>query len=617
MAGGKNVMKQIFRKQIGNKYFAIAVFAIGTVLLGAALYSAPASRSFLSEQVQRSGPSAFSTLSGLNPGEPVGYSIVSGGHVLARGHDKADAKGNFKVPLFADDPVGQTISYNLRIGGKDKPLHLSLRKDQTNDSLQLYGQGLRKFSDIYVGDEKKTAETKADWSGKLQLGIEELDSKLNDDGSFQIALFQNDLLGEIQRENPLTIKIMDTTGGGERDEDGVNEWDDPPDSCSGIRLSICKAKDWVDDEVEEGIVNNYVAFLVMLQEQLTVGMIKYVELVGEFFDAKAQLETQRQFQVMTARAHKDYHPSKQMCEFGTFTKSLAKVEENTKYVSAALNKTLMERYTNVDLTAGAEGPDIDIEARLRQFRTTHCDPKDNNNGLKYMCQHDPTNPKIEDGEEIGGSDPNRLNRDIDFARLVYAPLTLNVVAFIGESGTTDEEEDIIALARNLYWPRALNVLSNKGVENNTPLYLESRRLMAIYNVAHNSLTNLVALKAASPEFEDPEQSSGAFMKALMREFGLLDDEIETIMGESPSYYAQMEMLTKKMYQTPDFYTNLYDKPANVSRIGVSLDAIKLMQMRDWYENALRQEMLASLLVEQGLEKHVQAINQKLPVSASE
>jgi hypothetical protein len=64
-----------------------------------------------------------------------------------------------------------------------------------------------------------------------------------------------------------------------------------------------------------------------------------------------------------------------------------------------------------------------------------------------------------------------------------------------------------------------------------------------------------------------------------------------------SYYAQMEILSKKIFQRPEFYTNLYDKPANVSRKAASLQAIGMMLDRDIFETNLRTEMLISMLLE--------------------
>ena len=59
----------------------------------------------------------------------------------------------------------------------------------------------------------------------------------------------------------------------------------------------------------------------------------------------------------------------------------------------------------------------------------------------------------------------------------------------------------------------------------------------------------------------------------------------------------MEVLTKKLYQNPSFYTELYDKPANVERKRVALQAIDLMQKRDIYQSLLRSESILSLMLE--------------------
>lgn len=99
------------------------------------------------------------------------------------------------------------------------------------------------------------------------------------------------------------------------------------------------------------------------------------------------------------------------------------------------------------------------------------------------------------------------------------------------------------------------------------------------------------------------------MKAFIRELGLpgmTDAEIHAYLGERPSYYAQMEVLTKKIYESPNFYTNLYDKPENVDRIGAAIDAIGLMSMRDRFDSSLRREMLTGLLVEDALQTHIES-----------
>ena len=59
----------------------------------------------------------------------------------------------------------------------------------------------------------------------------------------------------------------------------------------------------------------------------------------------------------------------------------------------------------------------------------------------------------------------------------------------------------------------------------------------------------------------------------------------------------MGVMTKKWLQNPNFYTNLIDKPANVQRKGVALQAIGLMQKFDMLKSYLRSEASLSVLLE--------------------
>jgi hypothetical protein len=100
-----------------------------------------------------------------------------------------------------------------------------------------------------------------------------------------------------------------------------------------------------------------------------------------------------------------------------------------------------------------------------------------------------------------------------------------------------------------------------------------------------------------PSGQTAKNTGWAHIKTMRREFGLSDDDIVAVMGEKPSYYAQMDALTKKIYQSPNFYTNLYDSTTNIDRINATLDAISLMQQRDHYKTMLRQEMLTSSMLQ--------------------
>jgi len=97
--------------------------------------------------------------------------------------------------------------------------------------------------------------------------------------------------------------------------------------------------------------------------------------------------------------------------------------------------------------------------------------------------------------------------------------------------------------------------------------------------------------------QTPHTDYAPFVKSVVAELGVPEEEINFILGENPSYFAQMEVLTKKLYQNPVFYTELYDKPVNVLRKGASLRAIGLMQDRDLYKSLLRQEAVFAVTLE--------------------
>ena len=77
-----------------------------------------------------------------------------------------------------------------------------------------------------------------------------------------------------------------------------------------------------------------------MTEQLVSNMMHQMFIIGTFFDAKIQLDTQRLLQRKMAEAHKDYHPSIGMCEFTTNARSLAASKMNAQLTTQAISKQL-------------------------------------------------------------------------------------------------------------------------------------------------------------------------------------------------------------------------------------------------------------------------------------
>ena len=332
-----------------------------------------------------------------------------------------------------------------------------------------------------------------------------------------------------------------------------------------------------------------------LTEELSTVAYYQILIVGTFFDAKHQLETQRLFQELQAQSHKDYHPSVGMCEFGTNIRSLAASDNNANFNQIAFSARGLQRQLLSGNTLGAEGQQSDIVSRLVQFREVYCNPADNGNGLALLCQT--------------GGNLNRANKDVNFNLTVDTPLTLDVDFSFDAIGITNDETDVLALSANLYGhtimphipPSLLDTDAEDQIE--APLlYGDARAIAAKRSVAQAAYAAQTAMRSQG------EAEVMPYLQAILEQMGITPEEAAlliggrtgddgTTIGERPSYHAQMEILTKKIYQNPDFYTNLYDKPVNIDRKEVAMRAIGLMQKRDIYRSQLRSEAIMSVWLE--------------------
>ena len=350
-------------------------------------------------------------------------------------------------------------------------------------------------------------------------------------------------------------------------------------------------------------------------EQLSVVNMQNAFAFGTFLDAKNHLETQRTIQELQVQAHKDYQPSKSFCTFGTNVRSLAHSESASKFNTLALSRRQMNRHLSQKNTSSGAGSDRD--ARWQQFRRFYCDPQDNGwtgedkTGLSAFCVAD---------------DSDRVNIDIDYTRLVENRRTLDAV--YQRYGGMPDELDVMALGNNLYGNRPIPIID---VNENKEQFMRARSISARRSVAENSYNNIVGMKTAgsAANFLNTGDASTAvdtakYLGAALMELGIPEDEVMRFAGLDPteysilddtgtpdldeakvpnfSYYAQLEILSKKIFQSPAFYAALYDKPANVKRKAAALKAIELMLDRAIFESQLRQEMAMSVLLSTRLEQ---------------
>lgn len=342
--------------------------------------------------------------------------------------------------------------------------------------------------------------------------------------------------------------------------------------------------DYFYDFVLRGMMN--------MAEQLSVVGESQVFAFGSILDAKESLEAQRLIQEKTAQAQRDYHPDVGMCTIGTASQSLAASGRSGELASIVLNKRMIDRQLGIRNSVGTEANATDVDARIEQLQRRFCDRHGNAGNTSNLCL-------------AAASGPN-INKDIDYAGTIGLKRTVNINLTNASLAAPDiDDENILALANNLY---GSSVFDHSRVPGNKKLqgaeswesgvateHLDKRAIIAKRNLAQNSFNAIVGMKSAGSA---ASANAGNYIHNIFMQLGVTAaPEARQMLGDNPSYYALLEAISQKIYQDPEFFTNLYDSPANVSRKNVAMQAINLMLDRDTYKSELRSEALLSLWLE--------------------
>lgn len=299
--------------------------------------------------------------------------------------------------------------------------------------------------------------------------------------------------------------------------------------------------------------------------------------IGAFFDARDTLDTLRSLQMSTVRTLRNYTTSEAVCRFGTLTRSVALADDNSKKNQLAFSKYLMDRGTQKDGTIYAD-PGRGITAAVNDFKGKYCAVVDNNTFLDGYCKAATATSDL------------LYNRDVDFTRVFDVPLTLD--ADFTDPAVTNDKQSVMALFDNLSKIPAIMGSGSDAFDprSNSSATQDVRALEAMKTVTANSFAALVGEKSKS------SAQASSYMKEMIQQLGVNATEAGKLLGANPSYFAQMEVLTKKLFQNPAFYANLYDSEANIDRQRVAMKALELQQDRDFLESLRRREMLLSVLL---------------------
>lgn len=352
-----------------------------------------------------------------------------------------------------------------------------------------------------------------------------------------------------------------------------------------------------------------------LTNQLMVVGVHQNFMIGQFFDADMQLTTQRQFQISKANIIKRYQPSQELCVYGTNTRYIASAEAVAERISAEFNTLQIRRHTGNQEFQSSQSRNADMGSRLSWYLGWYCDRED--------YGWDSTNRDgIFHSNACAEPRSDKVNIDIDYPRLVELKRTISSVNPVQDYDF--RKADVFALSKNLYGhhlplTRPLGSELAADIEKRNR-YMIQRSITAKRSVAEHSFNEIVSMKFFNAEtLNSPSSSNPAanretvsFLGAAIKELMHYDPtdtngshqnaEIEYLLGKNPSFFAQLEVLSKKLFQNPDFYAGLFDKPANVARQSAALKAIETILDREIYESQTRREMMTSVLLSTELER---------------
>lgn len=350
-------------------------------------------------------------------------------------------------------------------------------------------------------------------------------------------------------------------------------------NCNSVRNAIIdevkKHQDWLVSDFWGKNVEPAIEEATASIESFILGN---AALDGNVMEGQSNIDSIRAFQEQASDALVGAQTSDALCRFGSLSKSLAASDVKVQAKVLDLSKASLDRELLRRGQKSAEGTTQDLISRYELFKSKFCDIKSYGATFSFCTK----------------ADDYLTNLDIDYTRLVDTQATISDA----------EDRGVVPLMNNLFAPETFQPIPADSLKpsanssNSRDLYMDQRALIAKRSVAQNTFQNIVARRSQGTG------GSMESMKALLKNMGISEDsEVVRYLTDKPSYYSQMDVLTKRVYQDADFFKNLMDNPTNLARQYAAMQSFGLMQQRDMYDSVQRSELLLSLIVEMELEDY--------------
>ncbi len=295
--------------------------------------------------------------------------------------------------------------------------------------------------------------------------------------------------------------------------------------------------------------------------------------IGAIQDARAANDQATEIGVAQADTALDYAPHPFIGQMATYTRGLALSSEAIRQ-----SRLLRGAAGTADLlaasgTLSAKGGGAVEDWRLKNLKDLYVDPEQQGGYLREL---------------VGGD--QRVNRDLDIAKTLMGRETLDIN--FEDSTLTEDERDFLALKENLLPSDAMENSRMRDLGTTEANLTDLPALLSLTarrEMIDRTINTIAGQRAQGSDVSTQE------MQALLRQLGYSDDspEMKDVSGKA-SYEAHMDILTRRVFQNPNMYSNLIANPVALRRILVSQNAVRNMQQFDIYASTTRAEDLTAM-----------------------
>lgn len=306
-------------------------------------------------------------------------------------------------------------------------------------------------------------------------------------------------------------------------------------------------------------------------EQLNVATLEQARETSTAQDATQANQTASVIEARQPEAAAESAPSEQTCAVGTVSGGFGRAAVFSKAIRRAMQNSSAATGLNKTGTPSEKGSIAMVASHAEEFEDTFCDPSDNDG--KNTC--------------AGSVDPAFYNADTQVTERLYNPLTIPM-----------QEDEKVAKAiehiiDNMVGRARANPIASSvvGTTAGTEIWMQRRS----YTARKNALRALPQLMTG---WRTPGSQMGEWTKGLREGAGIKLDDI----SENPSYKEILHALTVDRFNSGQYAVDQIGDPSKQMQEKVMLNALYLMQLRDYYEllerTALALAVQVSVLADQ-------------------